>query len=132
MPRYDYKCRGCEGLLEVVHGMKESPQVECPECAERMDRMMGRPNVAPSAAPSRNTEIDFDATKRAEKEKAKDMAAYKRLRREGLQPKEINGSARLEARAHEPEEVSSGTVFRSASARRRSMGLVRDSIGASQ
>lgn len=40
-----------------------------------------------------------------EKEWAKDMAAYKRLRLQGLQPPKIGGSHELEAKAALPEHV---------------------------
>jgi len=46
-----------------------------------------------------------------EKRWAKDMPAYKRLRAQGLQPKSIDGSAHLEARAETRFEVESGQVL---------------------
>jgi len=30
--RYDYKCKDCENIFEVTHGMKEKPKVKCPKC----------------------------------------------------------------------------------------------------
>lgn len=43
-----------------------------------------------------------------EKELAKDMDAYKRMRAEGLQPPRINGSRDLEQRADHPEQIATG------------------------
>lgn len=40
----------------------------------------------------------------------KDMDAYKRLRKDGLQPKKIDGSAYVEARAKTEFQVESGHV----------------------
>lgn len=40
----------------------------------------------------------------------KDMDAYKRLRKDGLQPKKIDGSAKVEARAKTEFQVESGHV----------------------
>jgi len=40
----------------------------------------------------------------------KDMAAYKRLRNDGLQPKKIDGAAKVEARAKTEFQVESGHV----------------------
>ena len=94
-----------------------------------MGRMLGMPQVAPSAMQSRNNVIDFDATKQAEKDKNADMDAYKRLRKNGVQPPSINGSARLEAKAEEKHEVESGKTFATATRRKRGMGLVRDALG---
>ena len=52
--------------------------------------------------------IDLEATRQAEKDKVADMDAYKRLRKNGVQPPSINGSAKLESRAEEKHEVNSG------------------------
>jgi hypothetical protein len=41
----------------------------------------------------------------------KDMAAYARLRRDGLQPPGIDGSALLEQRATTDQEVTAGQVL---------------------
>lgn len=52
--------------------------------------------IAPSAMPTRNggqTAVDTNAR---DARWARDMPAYKRLRRDGLQPPTIDGSARLE------------------------------------
>lgn len=43
----------------------------------------------------------------------KDGAAYKRLRKEGLQPRQIDGSAELEVKASSRIEVESGKVLTS-------------------
>jgi hypothetical protein len=99
------------------------------ECGALMGKLMGMPYVSPSAVPSRNNMIDFDATKQAEKNKDADMAAYKRLRKDGVQPPSINGSAKLEANAEEKHEVNSGHTFATATSRKRGMGLVRDALG---
>lgn len=40
----------------------------------------------------------------------KDLDAYKRLRRDGVQPKGIDGSAKIEARAEERYQVEMGII----------------------
>ena len=129
MPRYDYRCKVCGAVEEVLHGFDEDPDMYCLNCGAMMGRMLGMPYVSPSAVPSRNNGIDLEATKQAEKEKVADMDAYKRLRKNGVQPPSINGSARLEAKAEEKHEVNSGKTFATATSRKRGMGLVRDALG---
>ena len=129
MPRYDYRCKVCGAIEEVLHGFDEDPDMYCLNCGAMMGRMLGMPYVSPSAVPSRNNVIDLEATKQAEKEKVADMDAYKRLRKNGVQPPSINGSARLEAKAEEKHEVNSGKTFATATSRKRGMGLVRDALG---
>lgn len=41
----------------------------------------------------------------------KDMPAYKRLRADGLQPRDIDGCARLEAKAETTREIEAGQVL---------------------
>ena len=112
MPKYDYKCKKCGAIEEAIHGFDDEPIMYCLECGYPMGKMLGMPYVAPSAAPSRNNVIDLEATKQAEKNKDADMSAYKRLRKDGVQPPTINGSAKLEARAEEKYEVNSGLIVK--------------------
>ena len=32
MARYDYRCTSCGKVFEVSHGMREHPEVVCPDC----------------------------------------------------------------------------------------------------
>jgi hypothetical protein len=49
--------------------------------------------------------------KATEKQQAKDLPAYKRMREEGLQPKGTKGAARIEAGAQTKFEVTSGQII---------------------
>jgi len=73
-------------------------------------------NFAPSAMPNRNP----NAARAAVKDPLldKDRAAYKRLRREGEQPKHVEGSAYLEAKANESFEITTGQVIPDATDRK--------------
>jgi hypothetical protein len=67
-------------------------------------------SVAPSAMGTR-----FPTAARAfetEPQLHKDRDAYKRMRRDGEQPKHINGSAQLEAKANESFEITWGRTVR--------------------
>lgn len=65
---------------------------------------------AASAMPSRHGDVtDIKATQDA---LAVDAPAYKRLRRNGLQPKGVDGCARIEALASHPAEVETGRLHR--------------------
>ena len=39
MPRYDYRCTSCGNTFEVSHGMREHPQVVCPDCGGEAQRI---------------------------------------------------------------------------------------------
>jgi len=64
---------------------------------------------AATAMPTRSTAA---ATEQATKIQHKDVAAYKRLRFNGLQPKSVKGSAALEARANSKWEVETNTSLK--------------------
>ena len=39
MPRYDYRCTACDTVFEIEHGMREHPDVTCPECGAPATRV---------------------------------------------------------------------------------------------
>jgi len=64
---------------------------------------------AASAMPTRS---EAGTVERETKIMHKDVAAYRRLRKNGLQPKSVKGAARLEARADSKWEVETNTSLR--------------------
>lgn len=68
--------------------------------------------VAPSAMPTRKGGQEAATVNAREGRWEKDMPAYKELRRQGLQPRQIDGSAELADRAHDRMEVEMGHVFK--------------------
>jgi len=63
---------------------------------------------AASSMPSRKIATnDIDAT---ERRWSKDMDAYKRLKRDGLQPAKIDGSAEMEKKAEHRSQVETGIM----------------------
>ena len=126
MPRYDYKCNRCESVEEIIHGFNDEHSFHCVDCGQAMSKLISGVNIAPSAMPSRNSVIDLDATKKADKAKDADMAAYKRLRQSGVQPPKINGSAHLEQHAETKNEVTTGHVYSSDYSRRENEKFMDD------
>ena len=41
MPTYDYRCRTCKLVHEVMHGIHQKPRVSCPECGDPCSKMIG-------------------------------------------------------------------------------------------
>ena len=124
MPRYDYRCTQCGNVEEIIHGFNDEHSFHCVTCGRAMSKLISGVNIAPSAMPSRNSVIDLDATKKAEKAKDADMSAYKRLRQSGLQPKSINGSAHLEKHAETKSEIQAGRLYSSDASRNDSERLM--------
>lgn len=61
--------------------------------------------IAPSATPTRSGAAQINAT---EDQWSKDMDAYKSMRRQGLQPRGIDGADHLAAIATDPLEIEMG------------------------
>jgi hypothetical protein len=66
--------------------------------------------VSMSSACTPNRRSEAHSINRKESRWDKDMDAYKRLRRDGLQPAKIDGSAEVEKKAETRFQVESGLV----------------------
>ena len=127
MPVYAYRCSDCGLTVDVRHGFDETYEAGCEGCGEAVRKYFGHVQFAPSANPSRGN-IDWGVTKRNERNKEADMAAYKRLRAEGLQPPSIDGSSRLEKHAGASHEVQAGQVL-TKKGRKRKEAALNDVLG---
>lgn len=45
MPRYDYRCPECAVVMEVSHGMNESPSYKCGRCGSMLKRVFNSFNL---------------------------------------------------------------------------------------
>lgn len=41
MPTYDYECTSCNKVMEIFQQMSEEPLQKCPECGEKIKRLVG-------------------------------------------------------------------------------------------
>ena len=116
MPMYVYRCLDCGLSLDVRHSFEETYQGDCDGCGGVVRKHFGQVHIAASATPTRGVHdgkaIDWDGTKTKEQNKDRDMAAYKRLRSEGLHPPSIDGAADLETRAGNKWEVKAGHIIK--------------------
>lgn len=101
MPTYQWRCATC-GLVEGWRPIKEGPGTVCPDCGGSATAVM-----QPFSTVSKITR----RTDRGDQTLTKDRDAYHRLRMDGLQPKTINGAARLEQHADTRFEVESGQLL---------------------
>jgi hypothetical protein len=78
--------------------------------AERRARWLSV-SISPSATPSRGQGQEAVRIIETERRWDTDGAAYKRLRRDGLQPPGIDGCAALETAANHPKEIEMGRTL---------------------
>ena len=116
MPVYVYRCLDCGLSHEVRHGFDETYESNCDGCGGVIRKYFGEVYIAASATPTRGRhdgkEIDWSGTRAKARNKERDMAAYKRLRSEGLKPKGIDGAADLEIRAGNKWELEAGHIIK--------------------
>ena len=113
MPMYSYRCANCYTIWDVFHKFSETHDEPCENCEGELAKYYGSIQVAAAACPTRGAMhdsklIDLEATRQNEKNKEADLAAYKRLRQEGLQPPSTFGAAKLESEAGTKWEVKAG------------------------
>ncbi len=115
MPIYCYRCLDCGLSHEIRHGFDETYDGVCDACKGVVRKYFGEVHIAASATPTRGMHdgkaIDWSGSKAKERDKERDMAAYKRLRSEGIQPKSIDGAAKMEREASTSHEIKAGTLL---------------------
>lgn len=107
MPTYRYVCPEGHATLEwrSIHA-ETVREIPCPDCSRIAPLHLASPAIAADALPNKMHGVR--ATNATEKSWDRDMPAYKRLRREGLQPRGIDGAADMETRADHPLEIEMG------------------------
>jgi hypothetical protein len=96
--------------VDIRHDFYETINKVCDLCEGELNKYYGDVVVSASCMPTRS-EINFEKSYKKEALQSKDMGAYKRLRKEGIQPKSIDGSAHFESRAQSKYEISAGTLL---------------------
>lgn len=91
--------------MEQTHGVTHWDPDDCFGCRIQTT------NFAPSAMPSRRDGAHCAAANRSEKQLERDLPAYKRMRKAGMNPKSTQGAADLESRAESSLEVEMGKSF---------------------
>jgi putative FmdB family regulatory protein len=46
MPTYEYVCKRCGHLFEIVQSMKDDPLTECPECGGELRKVFAPPAIS--------------------------------------------------------------------------------------
>lgn len=112
MPTYNMHCDGCNTDFEIDHSIHDFPlptthtynslAEPCDPCG---------PIVQVISAPVIHNIGGTAARRTFTSQREKDSEAYRRLRRDGVQPKGVTGAAEIEQRAGEKHEVERDVVF---------------------
>jgi putative FmdB family regulatory protein len=46
MPTYEYVCKACGHLFEIVQSMRDEPLTECPECGGELRKVFAPPAIS--------------------------------------------------------------------------------------
>jgi putative FmdB family regulatory protein len=80
--RYDYRCAKCDFVDEYIHGMSETPEIVCPNCIEKMEKIFTVTNFFIKGG----TEATHWKEKRIRMKK-RDTLGVKQVERYGTGPK---------------------------------------------
>lgn len=111
MPLYAFRCEPCGVQREELHPIGEAPRTShCHVCGFDTRLVIGAGvQIAPSALEGKGQQVrDSNAT---EARWQKDMPAYKRMRKRGMQPASIDGAAALEDTCHDQLDVEYGRLY---------------------
>lgn len=108
MPTYLYTCP-VHGEITLWHSIHEDHPRIHDSCGQALVRVYTPPLLSAGALSSKRAKVA--AANRREQVLDRDMAAYKRLRRQGIQPARIDGCAELESRAETRMEIEYGKVL---------------------
>lgn len=84
-------------------------EIPCPECSRMAPMILSSPAIAADALPNKLHGVR--AVNARDKQWGRDMDAYKRLRRDGVQPRGIDGSAEWEQTCNVPIEIEMGKAL---------------------
>lgn len=108
MPTYRHRCP-THGDWDQWQSIRDSSRLTCPDCGTEAARVMVPPLISVYATPNKGA--DARAVDAREGRWDRDMPSYKALRRNGLQPRGIDGAHELEAKAQSQLEVEMGDLI---------------------
>lgn len=128
MPTYRYVC-SADHIFEVWRSIKEATvwELPCELCARVATMHMASPAIAADALPNKRHSVR--AIEAKDRDLEKDLASYKALREDGLQPRQIDGAHRIEAMSNHPLEVEMGRELGKASDVRRAQEISSELLG---
>lgn len=95
MPAYSYRCPSCLSEHDRLYPIGEAPRHQTCNCGQPAELVIGRAvQIAPSALETKGQ--NARELNKTEQQWNADMPAYYRMRKRGLQPKQIDGAAQLE------------------------------------
>lgn len=130
MPTYNMHCDGCGADFSVTQSIhhplptSHTPPPMRAVCPGTVVQVYSPPTIT-GFGPS-------GIRKAHELARERDVDAYRRLRKNGVQPPTVADSAEIEARANEPIEVERNTAFENKGLRRRMQSAATEAAATQQ
>lgn len=128
MPNYDYEC-STGHIFEIYQSFQEDSLTTCPEHDAPVTKIIYAAYIASAARPTSPGAIQAVQKNEYEKSLEKDLPAYKRLRKQGFQPKSTVGAAALEAGATTKFEVQSGKIAKEPKKLQQAVDMFEQTMG---
>jgi hypothetical protein len=91
---YTYRCPECGDVDADFAPGRAAKSIE--HCGRRALRVLGNASISIYATPNKAGFARVQDVDQTEQRKSRDLPAYKRMRKQGLQPKSTRGAAQLE------------------------------------
>ena len=75
MPTYEYICKSCGHLFEIVQSMRDDPLTECPECGGELRKVFSAPAIAFKGSGFYATDQRKKSSRSSEPKEKKESAA---------------------------------------------------------
>lgn len=128
MPNYDYACEAGH-IFEMYQSFTAEALTLCPEHDEPIKRIIYAAYIASAARPTSPGAIQAVQKNEYEKSLERDLPAYKRLRKQGFQPKSTVGAAEIEAGATTKFEVQSGKISKNPKKLQQAVDMFENTMG---
>lgn len=132
MPTYLYRCGSCGTSQDADFPIGEAPRIgRCGDCGGTAHQVLGHGlQIAAAALPNKRAGVI--STLQSEKTLDTDRDAYKRMRRRGIQPKQIDGSSNLENTVEDNFDVNYGKFYNRAKTRTEARTRIREGLEQAQ
>ncbi|MGI9344145.1 MAG: FmdB family zinc ribbon protein [Gammaproteobacteria bacterium] len=95
MPIYEYQCKSCEHIFDVLQKMSEDPLKFCPECGEpQLKKLLSAPNFRLKGSGWYETDFKKDKQRNLADDPKKKPAAKKDSKDSKPEKKKSDGAAK--------------------------------------
>jgi len=128
MTSYLFRCLSCQTDYDIERPIGEAPNIiRCADCGGTAKQVLGAGlMIGAGALPNKRAGVLVEQSK--ESALGADMDAYKRMRKRGIQPKQIDGARKIEDSTGDNFDVEYGRFYGMADSREQARDRIRSGL----